>query len=103
MTFTVWKYVVPVDDMDHTYELDWGAPVLHVSAESPDLVTFWIENDTVGRKIDRKFRVFGTAHPIPHKAVWVGTVPIPSVGLVWHLYETTLWDEQDPAKLKGQK
>ena len=93
MTLAVWKYTVPVDDADHTYQFGSGSPVLHVAAESLDLVAFWIENRTLDRKINRKFRVFGTGHSIPDMAVWRGTVPIPSAGIVWHLYETTLCDE----------
>lgn len=89
MSRAVWKYTIPVDDQDHAFTLGWIAPVLHVASESLDTVSFWIEHLSNGSELERKFRVFGTGHPIPDRAVYVGTVPLPSVGIVWHLYETT--------------
>src|SRR5260370_973455 len=37
-------------------------------------------------KVPRRFQVFGTGHPLPQNARYVGTCPRVS-GLVWHLFE----------------
>jgi hypothetical protein len=88
------RYVVPVDDQAHEFTLT-GDPVAVAIGEHGSegwavgwSVEFWAEHDDRAGRCDRAFRVFGTGHPLPADAVWVGTCPR-TAGLVWHLYEVT--------------
>lgn len=74
---------VPVDDAPHLFTLT-GYPVA-VGARQMGLVGFWAEHDDSAAGADRAFQVFGTGHPLPDGARWVGTCLVQ--GLVWHLYE----------------
>ena len=80
----MFRYVVPVDDQAHEFTLT-GSPVA-VAAADIETVEFWAEYDEHGGRTDRTFRVFGTGHPLPAAAQWVGTCQR-IAGLVWHLYE----------------
>jgi hypothetical protein len=79
------RYAVPVDDQRHRFSLTCS-PVA-VAAADIDRVEFWAE-DTDDAGMIRAFQVFGTGHPLPADARWVGTCQRIS-GLVWHLYEVT--------------
>jgi hypothetical protein len=83
---TMYRYVVPVDDQPHEFTLT-GDPVAVAATAASDAVEFWAEHDDRDGRCDRAFQVFGTGHPIPDGAVWVGTCPRTDLGLVWHLYE----------------
>jgi hypothetical protein len=80
----MFRYTVPVDDRSHELALA-GDPVA-VAAASDGVVEFWAEDHGEPKAI-RDFRVFGTGHPLPDAAQWVGTCPRTESGLVWHLYE----------------
>jgi hypothetical protein len=83
----MFRYVVPVDDQPHVVPLSHG-PVA-VAAIGPHLasVEFWAEHTEGAPQARRAFRVFGTGHPLPEGAKWVGTCPRLPSGIVWHLYE----------------
>jgi hypothetical protein len=83
----MFRYTVPVDDKPHEFALT-GDPVA-VAAPQLELVEFWAEFGIDVWPTDRLFQVFGTGHPLPDGAVWVGTCPRIH-GLVWHLYELTV-------------
>jgi hypothetical protein len=84
----MFRYTVPVDDKAHEFALT-SDPVA-VAAPQVEVVEFWAEHDEdEGAGAPRRvFQVFGTGHPLPEGAVWVGTCPRIH-GLVWHLYELT--------------
>jgi hypothetical protein len=90
MTRRMYRYEVPVDDQSHLIPLsglsDAYGP-LHVEAVTAHLVEFWAEQDTNALTRARAFQVFGTGHPLPDGATWVGTCTRLNNGLVWHLYE----------------
>ena len=83
----MFRYVVPVDDRGHTFELT-GNPVAVAVTEDFDSVEFWAEHATATGTVPlRAFQVFGTGQPLPDDARWTGTCPRTPGGLVWHLYE----------------
>jgi hypothetical protein len=80
----MYRYEVPVDDQAHEFRLTCH-PVA-VANSRWGTVEFWAEHaDDPG--VTRWFRAFGTGHPLPEDAQWVGTCPRTPDGLVWHLYE----------------
>lgn len=86
----IFRYEVPVDDQWHTIPLS-GA-VVQVDAQRPDVVEFWAFHCPGAPQLARKFRVFGTGHPMPDEArTHVGAVVVaaPFGRLVWHLMEHT--------------
>jgi hypothetical protein len=85
----MYRYVVPVDDQAHVFTLT-GDPV--AVAGSDMAVEFWAEHDPDAGATDRAFQVFGTGHPLPDDATWIGTCPRTMLGLVWHLYEVKVSD-----------
>lgn len=85
----MYRYVVSVDDQPHTVALS-HSPVA-VAAIGAFSVEFWAEH-TEGETVNRAFQVFGTGHPLPGDARWVGTCPRTEAGLVWHLYEVASGD-----------
>jgi hypothetical protein len=80
----MFRYTVPVDDQPHEFALT-SDPVA-VAAPQLESVEFWAEYDERAGRTGRSFQVFGTGHPLPEGARWVGTCPRIH-GLVWHLYE----------------
>jgi hypothetical protein len=85
----MFRYVVPVDDRAHEFRLTCNPVAVAVAEHGSHgwAVEFWAEHaDDPG--VTRAFRVFGTGHPLPDGARWVGTCPRIG-GLVWHLYEVT--------------
>ncbi|GAA2092394.1 DUF7352 domain-containing protein [Actinomadura alba] len=90
MTKRVYRYEIPVNGRPFTRSVS-GDP-LHVAARrigvSPDhRVDFWVEDRDDAPPRDRVFQVFGTGHPIPDEAQWVGTTQRTPEGFIWHLYE----------------
>jgi hypothetical protein len=83
---SIFRYVVPVDDRWHTYDLT--GPIVHVAARIVDEVEFWVVHDPDLPAVPHAFCVFGTGQPMPPAAaVHVGTALAPGGGLVWHLME----------------
>lgn len=79
------RWAISVDDQWHPLALT-GDPVA-VAAIGAWSVEFWAENRPGSEPSQRWFRVFGTGHPLPADARWVGTCDRTEGGLVWHLYE----------------
>lgn len=48
---------------------------------------FWAETYPDRTPVDTTFQVFGTGHSIPDDAIYIGTAPRTSMGLVFHLYQ----------------
>jgi hypothetical protein len=85
---TIFRYVIPVDDEWHSVKMT-GLPVHIANGRTPDEVEFWAAHDDSQPSTESRFRVFGTGHPLPDRAVYVGTAPRTQEGLVWHLYLLT--------------
>jgi hypothetical protein len=81
----MFRYVVSVDDEVHIIPLS-HSPVA-VAAIGPYSVEFWAEHTEGASQGKRTFQVFGTGHPLPDDARWIGTCARTEGGLVWHLYE----------------
>jgi len=81
----MFRYTVPVDDTAWTFDLT-SDPVHVANGSTLDEVEFWAEFTDDAPRTERYFQVFGTGHPLPANARWVGTCPRVS-GLVWHLFE----------------
>lgn len=64
-----------------------GDPVFVANGPMPTVVEFWAEHDSSAPSSLRVFQVFGTGHPLPPDARYVGTCPRTADGLVWHLFE----------------
>lgn len=80
----MFRYEVPVDDQEHGFTLT--GPVRAIGGTLM-YVEFWYEHDYSATYRQVRFRVFGTGHPVPDYAVYVGTAPRTPEGLVWHLYQ----------------
>lgn len=78
------RYEVPVDDQWHQHDL--SGTVLHVAARRRDVVEFWaLDGGTL--TVTRRFRVYGTGHPIDDESLYLGTALAAGGALVWHLME----------------
>lgn len=83
----VLRWDVHVDDRWHTIG---GGPVALVESRpgvtynGAEVVEVWtIEDSTVP---PRKARVYGTGHHVPAELEHLGSVAVPGVRLVWHLF-----------------
>jgi hypothetical protein len=86
----MFRYVVPVNDRPNVFDLSHSpVAVAAVGGAGSPLVEFWAEHAEDTPATRRAFRVFGTGHPLPAGARWVGTCARTEDGLVWHLYEIT--------------
>lgn len=86
---TILKYPVPVKD---AFEIDLhlGAAVLCVQTQGHDGPPFiWVESIESREKKTRKFRLFGTGHPIANafELRYIGTFQQEDGHFVFHLYE----------------
>jgi len=89
----MFRYTVPRDHTAWTFDLT-SDPVHVDNGSTLDEVDFWAEHTDGAPKRARRFQVFGTGHPLPPDARWVGTCPRVS-GLVWHLYEIVSDEETE--------
>lgn len=85
MAKTIYRYVVPVDDRAHIIAT-MGDPVA-VAIVGHEYMEFWAEYQKGAGVKERVFQVFGTGHPVPDGANYVGTGQRTNLGLVFHLYE----------------
>jgi hypothetical protein len=85
-TRCMYRYTVPVDDRPHLVLLT-SSPVHVANGRTLDEVEFWAEHVSGAPEVARAFQVFGTGHPLPENARYVGTGPRTREGIVWHLYE----------------
>lgn len=86
---TIWKYDLDLPEMAFTL----GAPnVVYVGSQFPhagfdDTPVVWIEHDPDATPRRITLRTYGTGHPIAKGDTHLGSVWLPSSGLVWHVYE----------------
>jgi hypothetical protein len=85
----VWKY--PIMAADHfSLPLPEGAQVLTVQTQGHDPM-LWALVDPSAKLVERHFRLAGTGHEIieaPESLKYVGTFQLPTLGLVFHLFES---------------
>jgi hypothetical protein len=84
----VLRYEVPVDDKQHTLEVD--GPIVSVNCRDLDAVEFWTMAGGASPPRWRTFLVVGTGHLLPSWAgagSYRGTGLAPNTRLVWHLLE----------------
>lgn len=93
------RYELPVDGTDHVFRLASHPRRVEMSETRLDLVEFWAEGypDDPGEGVVRRFRVYGTGHPLPEGARWWGTAAR-RFGLVWHLYELNETDVSEVSR-----
>jgi hypothetical protein len=83
----MFRYTVPVNGQPWMLALTVYAVPVHVAVGATlDEVDFWAEHADGAPERARWFQVFGTGHPLPPGACYVGTTARDR-GLVWHLYE----------------
>lgn len=92
---TIWKHSVPVDSPlvgvkgDFSLALPAGAVVLCVQTQGGEPYV-WAECDPEQPKVERKFRLVGTGHPMPEPVSalrYIGTFQLHEGHFVGHLYE----------------
>lgn len=86
---TIWKLGVPIKDA-FSLELPSGAAVLCVQVQGTGGAPhIWAEVNPENPKKERKFRLFGTGHPIenPNELRYIGTFQEDDGHLIFHLYE----------------
>lgn len=82
---TIYKYPFEIGQGgDASIQMPEGATIRRVVVQH-DTPTIWAEVDTGAKLVVRNLRVYGTGHPIPAGAVYVGTWD--DKPFVWHLYE----------------
>lgn len=84
----IFKYPFEIDDYV-TLFLPEGAEVLCVG-DQQGVMNLWARvNPANAPTVARKFRVFGTGHPIPDNGLmkYLGTVQQMSGQLIWHMFE----------------
>ena len=91
----MFRYTVPVDGQPWTFDLT-SDPVAVANGGTLDEVEFWAEHTEGVPKTARRFTVFGTGHPLPGNARYIGTCPRTREGNVWHLYELVGGGEAAP-------
>lgn len=83
---TIHKFPIGIEDGVQGVNCRDGAKFLAAAMQGGDLC-LWFEHDTDRPVKTRKFRVFGTGHPIQefNTRVWRATVV--AAPFVWHVYE----------------
>lgn len=83
---TIWKWEFPITD-EFALDMPLGARIVHVDVQrgTPCLWAIVVPDDP---KVERRFRVYGTGHPITGSSQWhVGSFQMLGGHLVWHLFE----------------
>lgn len=82
---TIWKYQVEVSD-ELTLDMPYGAEILCVQMQGPAPQLWAIVNSGTASRVQRRFKWFGTGHPMPSSEMrFIGTAQFS--GLVFHLFE----------------
>lgn len=94
----VYKYPLYIDDFQEV-EMPQGAEILCVQTANAPYGSRTSETPTLWAKVDdtkpievRRFRVFGTGHPMEyeHELVYIGTTQQNNGALVWHVFENII-------------
>ncbi len=90
MNKTIWKYPTPIKDLvEHL--MPQGAHVLCVQLQR-GVPTMWAIVDPEAPQETRRFRWFGTGHPLPDQPnmCYIDTIQIEDGALVFHLFAEIL-------------
>lgn len=88
MAKTIWKYDFETTD-EQTIEMPSGGEILSVQTQA-DSPKMWVLLDPTNPKEKRRFRIFGTGHPISGDTSslhFIGTYQLRSGSLVFHIFE----------------
>lgn len=86
---TIWKYGIDItNELYITMPYDTRILSVHLQYGKPCIWAI-IYDDKEIKMVSRKFRWFGTGHPIPEgeKLIYIGTVLMQNDSLVFHLFE----------------
>ena len=91
-TRKVYKYEIKIRDDLQELLIPSGAQLLHVDEQEGDWanakIELWALVDPESPFTTRRFRVYGTGHPIRDvDMAYVGTAQHRTTGLVWHVFE----------------
>ena len=87
----IFKYSIPLQG-EFDKDLPIGAEILSFQSQN-DLPYIWVIIDEDADVEKRRFRIYGTGHPIERTVNedislhFIGTIQILAGGLVWHLFE----------------
>ena len=83
---TIWKYNFEITDV-LAIEMPRGAEIIHIDTQS-DVPSLWALVDPEAGKEGRRFRIFGTGHPIDSSTLsYLGTFQTNGGQLVFHVFE----------------
>lgn len=83
---TIWKFTLQPTD-SQVIDMPAGAKVLTAAVQGYD-VCLWAEVNPESPSRPRRFRMFGTGHPMPSEpGLYVGTAILSGGSLVLHVYE----------------
>lgn len=80
----VWKFPLSNSASQTLLNMPEGAVVLHFGLQA-DVPTIWAGCNPDADPVTRSFQIFGTGHPIPDGAEYVGTFT--AGPFVWHVFE----------------
>lgn len=85
---TIYRFDLPVVD-EFTLSMPEFSRILCVG-ERGGTGHMWVMLNPELKKVERKFRIIGTGHPIPDSAglEYIGTFFMASGKLVWHVFES---------------
>lgn len=82
---TIWKFPLSSEG-EQLIKMPQGCAVLCAQVQH-DIPCVWAVVDTDAPTVKRRFRIFGTGHPINEDDLqFVGTFQLSGGGLVFHLY-----------------
>ena len=86
LTREVWKFALPVLSDTVVVPMPAGSEVVHVGVKA-GVLCLWALVHYLGSKVDRKFTVCGSGHPISGALTYLGSAVDGARGLVWHVFE----------------
>jgi len=84
----IFKYKIPIAD-EFELELPVGARILTFQVQYGEPVIWAIVEPGKEEKVNVRFRLYGTGHPIKHELNsyrYIGTAQMADGQLVWHLF-----------------
>lgn len=83
---TIWKFPLSIAPGSQSIMMPAGSAVLCVQVQH-EVPWIWVEVDPEARLIRRRFRVYGTGHPIDEEGLgYVGTFQVEGGEFVFHLF-----------------
>jgi len=84
---TIWKFPLKAGD-EVFVEMPKGATILALQTQH-DVPCLWAQVERDAPKIKRRFKIYGTDHPVPPEDIglfYVGTFQIMAGALVFHVF-----------------